>query len=57
MVKGKKLILTKTRYEMAAIQPGEITELQTVGKTYIDEPRLLLLNNLFAQKVKGISRI
>ena len=53
-MRSKKLILTKTKYELAVVCPGEITNMPgNNDKIYAREPRLILALNVFTNQIKG----
>ena len=53
-VRSKKLILTKTKYELAVVCPGEVTNMPgNKDKVYAKEPRLMLALNVFTNQIKG----
>ena len=53
-VRAKKLILTKTKVELALVLAGTITDdFHDKSKIYAKEPRIAVSLNMLADKVKG----
>ena len=54
-IKGNKLVLAKTKFEMAALRPGSLSDDGIDESIKYDEDRLKLLKVLVTEKVKGMN--
>ena len=52
-IKGNKLVLSKTKLELAIIRPGSLSESGIDESIRYDEDRLKLLKVLVTEKAKG----
>ena len=56
-LKSNRMLVTKTKVELAVVRPGMLTENGEDSTVRTDEDRLKLLDVLMTQKVKGKSLI
>ena len=54
-LKSNRMLVTKTKVELAVVRPGMLTENGEDSTVRTDEDRLKLLDVLMTQKVKGKS--
>ena len=54
-IRGSKLVLSKTKVEIAAVRPGSLSDDGLDDSLKYDEDRVKLLKVLVAEKVKGKS--
>ena len=52
-IKGNKLVLSKTKLELAAVRPGALSDDGIDESIRYDEDRLKLLRVLVSEKAKG----
>ena len=56
-VKAAKMVMTRTKIELACIRPGNVTENGAAASIRVDEGRLNLLETVVVQKSKGTYRV
>ena len=53
-IKGNKLVLSKTKLEVAVVRPGSLADDGNDHSIRFDEDRLKLIRVLVTEKMKGI---
>lgn len=53
-IRAKNLIAEKVKFEFTCVLPGVTTSTMEQDKISLNEPRLMVVMNLFTDKVKGL---